>query len=101
MKQKKINKHLYSAMIDTLGKIQRTQHPVGQIPLREIRLHLVDEDGEGIGLWIEYNEETGEFERGFLPLDAEGQAHEITPEEEFEVTSELEDPDKPYKGLLN
>ena len=32
-----------------------------QWPLREIRIHLLDEDGDGLGIWMEYDAESGEL----------------------------------------
>ena len=64
-KHKKIARKLYKEARKALDTIRNNPQ---QIPLREIRIHLLDEDGDGLGLWIEYDEETGELERGMLPL---------------------------------
>ena len=65
MDNHKIARKLFKEARKALDTIRNNPQ---QIPLREIRIHLLDEDGDGLGLWIEYNEETGELERGMLPL---------------------------------
>ena len=59
------------------------------LPIREIRISLLDEDGEGVGLFAEYNEETGELERGMTAIS-----------EDDEFLSELESEFTP-PALLN
>ena len=65
MDNHKIARKLYKEARKALDTIRNNPQ---QIPLREIRIHLLDVDGDGLGLWIEYDEETGELERGMLPL---------------------------------
>ena len=59
------------------------------LPIRDIRISLLDEDGEGVGLFAEYNEETGELERGMTAIS-----------EDDEFLSELESEFTP-PALLN
>ena len=66
---KAISKKIYREARMALSAIK--EHPELDLPIREIRLHLLDEDGDGIGLWIEYNEETGELDRGMTPINSE------------------------------
>ena len=102
MKQSKINKKLFSIMIDTLKKL-RTVQPGEHLPLMEIRMHLVDDEGDGVGVWVEYNKETGEFNKGMLPLDG---LHREAAMEQMESASEdyldeIHSEVVKSKGLLN
>ena len=68
------------------------QHLEARLPIREIRISLLDADGEGVGLFVEYDEETGELERGMQPIT----------EDEDDFLSELENEfNCPPKHLLN
>ena len=66
---KKITNKIFKEARQAIEAIKA--HPELDLPIREIRLHLLDEAGDGVGLWIEYNEETGEIERGMTPINAE------------------------------
>ena len=65
MNNHKIAHKLFKEARNALDPIKGQNH---QMPLREIRIHLLDDEGDGIGLWMEYDEETGELERGMMPL---------------------------------
>ena len=71
-------------------------NPQRQWPLREIRIHLLDEDGDGLGIWMEYDEESGELKRGMLPLH-----HSMFYSEEEDAESDLESLDETPPVLLN
>ena len=68
MNNHKIAHKLFREARKALDTIKCQKH---QMPLREIRIHLLDEDGDGLGLWMEYDEESGEMERGMIPLQHE------------------------------
>jgi hypothetical protein len=40
-----------------------------EMPIREIELHILDEEGEGVVLCLEFNEETKEIRRVFTATD--------------------------------
>ena len=90
-------------MIDTLKKL-RTVQPGEHLPLMEIRMHLVDDEGDGVGVWVEYDKETGEFNKGMLPLDMEhmeSAAEEHFREKNFDDLDEIHSEVIKSKGLLN
>ena len=89
-------------MIDTLKKL-RTVQPGEHLPLMEIRMQLVDDEGDGVGVWVEYNKETGEFNKGMLPMDG---LHRQAALEQLESASEdyldeIHSEVIKSKGLLN
>ena len=57
-----------------LSRLTKHESFTGHVSLREIRIHMLDEDGDGLGVWIEYNEETGELDKGMMPISAEQMA---------------------------
>ena len=71
MTNKKISAQLLKEASKALQGIAKHPNFDTNVPLREIRIHMLDEDGDGIGLWIEFNEETGEFEKGMMSIAAE------------------------------
>ena len=87
----KLTKEAKKALDAFKGNQQR------QWPLREIRIHLLDEDGDGLGIWMEYDPESGELKRGMLPLH-----HSMFySEEEEDAESDLESLDEALPVLLN
>ena len=120
MSQKKITRKLIKEAINTLTALKSTNAALSEnIPLREVELHLLDEDGEGVVLCIEYDENTGELEKTFSATDEEiesvfcGDSEEVeiefTPSEEIthfedipsEKLDEWESEVLKSKGLLN
>ena len=90
----KISRKLYKEARKALDTIKNNPQ---QIALREIRIHLLDEDGDGLGIWMEYDEESGELKRGMLPLH-----HSMFySEEEEDAESDLESLDETPPVLLN
>ena len=48
----------------TLGALKEANQ-LHNLPIHEIQVHLLDEDGDGIVLCLEYDELTGELEKTF------------------------------------
>ena len=71
MNNKQITSKLLKEAVKALSGIVKHPQFRDSVPLREIRVHLLDEDGDGIGLWIEYNEATEEFEKGMMSIAAD------------------------------
>mgnify|MGYP001083829867 CR=1 FL=1 len=71
MNNKKITSKLLKEAVTALSGIVKHPQFGDNVPLREIRIHMLDEDGDGIGLWIEFNEETEEFEKGMMSIAAD------------------------------
>ena len=95
MNNKQITNKLLKEAVKTLSGIVKHPQFRDSVPLREIRVHMLDEDGDGIGLWIEYNEETEEFQRGMISIAAD-----MMHEHEHEHDSEHDDI-LGHKDLLN
>ena len=86
----KLTKEAKKALDAFKGNQQR------QWPLREIRIHLLDEDGDGLGIWMEYDPESDTLKRGMLPLH-----HSMFYSEEEDAESDLESLDEALPVLLN
>jgi len=71
MKNKDISKQLLKETLQALTGLLKHPKFGKDIPLREIRVHCLDDEGDGIGLWVEYNEETEEFEKGMISIAAD------------------------------
>ena len=54
---------LHDTMV-TLGALKETNR-LHDLPMNEIQVHLLDKDGDGIILCLEYDELTGELEKTF------------------------------------
>ena len=54
---------LREAMV-ALGALKE-QTSLSELPMNEIQVHLLDEDGDGVVLCIEYDESTGELKKTF------------------------------------
>ena len=60
----KNSKILHETMI-TLGALKEGSDALQEIPINEIQVHLLDEEGEGVILCLEYDEQTGELNKTF------------------------------------
>ena len=76
------SKVLYETMV-TLGAIKEVSSTLKEMPINEIQVHLLDEEGDGIVLCLEYDEQTGELKKTFSSID------EHYDEVEAEVLEEL------------
>ena len=59
----KNSKILHDTMV-ALGALKE-QTSLSELPMNEIQVHLLDEDGDGIVLCLEYDELTGELNKTF------------------------------------
>ena len=70
---------LHDTMV-TLGALKE-QTKLNNLPIHEIQVHLLDKDGDGIVLCLEYDELTGELNRTFYDVDE----YYATEEDDIEV----------------
>ena len=61
---KRNSKILHETMV-TLGALKEGSDALQEIPINEIQVHLLDEEGEGVILCLEYDEQTGELNKTF------------------------------------
>ena len=70
-KKKRLNartsKILHDTMV-TLGSLKEGSNLI-EMPLNEIQVHLLDKDGDGVILCLEYDEQTGELNKTFHTMD--------------------------------
>ena len=89
----------------TLGALKEADR-LHDLPMHEIQVHLLDKDGDGIVLCLEYDERTGELEKTFHSIDDaaydeygeeyHSEVYEVELEEEGE-----EEPLDPYAKVPN
>ena len=65
---KRNSKILRETMV-TLGALKEGSDALQEIPINEIQVHLLDENGDGIILCLEYDEQTGELNKTFHTMD--------------------------------
>ena len=63
----KNSKLLHDTMV-TLGALKEGSNLM-EMPLNEIQVHLLDEDGDGVVLCLEYDEHTGELNKTFHTME--------------------------------
>ena len=104
MNQKKLTRKIFREAISTLTALRSNPQMMEEMPIQEIQLHILDDGGEGVVLCIEYNEETGEFEKSFSASDEDledefydSEGEDIPSEKLDEWESEV----LKSKGLLN
>ena len=78
----KNSKILHDTMV-TLGALKE-QTKLNNLPIHEIQVHLLDKDGDGIILCLEYDELNGELNRTFYDVDE----YYATEEDDIEVELE-------------
>ena len=96
--ERTLAKKLLSETRDTLSAILRNERktektaPTLPFPIQEIQVHLLDEDGEGMVIWLQGSIEKGKvhIEKGFEEL-TDHEAIEATIEVELEESDEEED----------
>ena len=64
----KNSKILHETMV-TLGVLKEGSDALQEIPINEIQVHLLDENGDGVILCLEYDEQTGELNKTFHTVD--------------------------------
>ena len=79
---------LHDTMV-TLGALKE-QTKLNNLPIHEIQVHLLDKDGDGIVLCLEYDELTGELNRTFYDVDEYYAVEEGIVEVELEDTEPLD-----------
>ena len=65
---KRNSKILHETMV-TLGALKEGSDALQEIPINEIQVHLLDEDGDGVILCLEYDERTGELNKTFHTME--------------------------------
>ena len=71
-KHYKLNKRNSKILHDTmvsLGALKGAQSALQEMTINEIQVHLLDENGDGIILCLEYDEQTGELNKTFHTMD--------------------------------
>ena len=58
------NSRILRETMVALGALKE-QTSLSELPMNEIQVHLLDEDGDGVVLCIEYDESTGELKKTF------------------------------------
>ena len=84
----KNSKILHDTMV-TLGALKEN-HRLYDLPMNEIQVHLLDKDGDGIVLCLEYDELTGEINKTFYNVDEYYAVEEGIVEVELEDTEPLD-----------
>lgn len=94
MKKKNIknSKILHDTMV-TLGALKENKE-LQSMQIQEMQVHLLDADGDGIVLCLEYDKRTGELNKTFHSID-EAAYDEYGENDEVEIEVELEDFDEP------
>ena len=65
----KRNSRILRETMVTLGALKEGSDALQEIPINEIQVHLLDEDGDGVILCLEYDERTGELKKTFHTMD--------------------------------
>ena len=79
---------LHDTMV-ALGALKE-QTKLNNLPLHEMQVHLLDEEGDGIVLCLEYDELTGEINKTFYNVDEYYAVEEGIVEVELEDTEPLD-----------
>ena len=64
----KNSKILHETMV-TLGALKEGSDALSEMAINEIQVHLLDKDGDGVILCLEYDEQTGELNKTFHTMD--------------------------------
>jgi len=89
------NSKILQATMVTLGALKEESPALQEMGINEIQVHLLDEDGDGVVLCLEYDETTGELSKTFSTMDEyyeEGgvDGGDGIEEDEIEIEVELE-----------
>ena len=101
MKKKHItdtrNSKILQATMVTLGALKESSPALEELAINEIQVHLLDENGDGVILCLEYDESTGELNKTFSCVD---EFYDDTVEVELEGDTEDENAlfDEEYYG---
>ena len=91
-KRKKLNPRNSRILHDTMVELGalKEQTKLNNLPLHEMQVHLLDEEGDGIVLCLEYDELTGEINKTFYNVDEYYAVEEGIVEVELEDTEPLD-----------
>jgi hypothetical protein len=84
------NSKILQATMVTLGALKEESPALEEMAINEIQVHLLDEDGDGVVLCLEYDEH-GELSKTFSNVDEYY--------EEIEVELEDSDEDEEHEGI--
>ena len=62
------SKILHETMV-TLGALKEGSDALREMAINEIQVHLLDEDGDGVVLCLEHDEQTGELNKTFHTME--------------------------------
>ena len=79
---------LHDTMV-ALGALKE-QTKLNNLPIHEMQVHLLDEDGDGIVLCLEYDELTGEVNKTFHSIDEAAYDEYGEPHDDVVIEVELE-----------
>ena len=65
---KRNSKILHETMV-TLGALKESSVALQEMRINEMQVHILDEDGDGVILCLEYDEHTGELRKTFSCVD--------------------------------
>ena len=101
-RRRKIAKQLLAHAVETLEVL--IKNDATKMPISNIEICMVDDDGDGIGLQFKYDKESGEIEKLATPIeDNEFTCYDDDDEMEIEVELEedIYDTEQVSKRLLN
>ena len=84
----KNSKILHDTMV-TLGALKEADR-LHDLPMHEIQVHLLDKDGDGIVLCLEYDEHSGELNKTFHSIDEAAYDEYGEPHDDVVIEVELE-----------
>ena len=87
------SKILHQTLV-SLGALKGAQSALQEMHINEIQVHILDEDGDGVILCLEYEESTGELKKTFSCVD---EFYDDT----VEVELESEDADEDETALFD
>ena len=85
------NSKILQATMVTLGALKEGSLALEEMAINEIQVHILDEDGDGVVLCLEYDETTGELSKTFSNVDEYY--------EEIEVELESDDSDEEHEEV--
>ena len=65
---KRNSKILHETMV-TLGALKEGSDALQEMRINEMQVHILDEDGDGVVLCLEYDEQTGELNKTFHTME--------------------------------
>jgi len=84
------NSKILQATMVTLGALKEESPALEEMEINEIQVHLLDEDGDGVVLCLEYDETTGELSKTFSNVDEYYEEIEVELEDSDDSDEEVE-----------